>query len=79
MANKKTDTYKPKATPITIKATSRIALKINDTFYTLEYCEERLVPDIDDVDIAKEREILWDAVNSEVDKQAEDVQKMYKK
>lgn len=76
MATKKT-AYKSKATINSIKATSRISLKINETFYTLEYCEERLIPE--GADIEKERKLLWDTVNAEVDKQAEDVQTMYKK
>lgn len=77
MAKKKED-YKSKAITSTIKATSRISLKVNETFYTLEYTEERLIPAIEGIDIEKERAILWDTVNAEVDKQAEDVQKMYK-
>lgn len=76
MATKKT-TYKSKAIINSIKATSRISLKVGETFYTLEYCEERLIPE--GADIEKERKILWDTVNAEVDKQAEDVQMMYKK
>jgi hypothetical protein len=76
MATKKT-TYKSKAKINSIRATSRISLKVGETFYTLEYCEERIIPD--DADIEKERKLLWDTVNIEVDKQAEDVQNMYKK
>ena len=76
MATKKTK-YQSKATINSIKATSRVSLKINETFYTLEYCEERLIPA--DADIEQERKLLWDTVNIEVDKQAEDVQLMYKK
>ena len=69
--------YTSKAVVNSIKATSRVSIKINETFYTLEYTEERLIPA--DADVAKEREFLWDTVNTEVDKQVEDVQKMYKK
>ena len=76
MATKRTK-YTSKAKINSIKATSRISLKVNETFYTLEYCEERLIPD--DADIEQERKLLWDTVNIEVDKQAEDVQSMYKK
>ena len=75
MTIKKTN-YKSKATISSIKATSRISLKIGETFYTLEYCEERLIPE--GADIENERKLLWDTVNAEVDKQAEDVQMMYK-
>ena len=69
--------YKSKAVVNSIKATSRVSIKVNETFYTLEYTEERLIPA--DADIVKEREFLWDTVNTEVDRQVEDVQKMYKK
>ena len=75
---KKKEQYVSKAITNTIKATSRISLKVNETFYTLEYTEERLIPATEGIDIEKERELLWDTVNAEVDKQAEDVQKMYK-
>jgi len=72
---KKKDDYKAQAIPVSIKATSRVSVKVNDTFYTLEYTEERHIPDPEgaSVDIEKERKILWDTVNGEVDKQVEDV------
>jgi len=78
MAKKSEKKYESKAIINSIKATSRISLKVNETFYTLEYTEERLIPAVEGVDIEKERAILWNTVNAEVDKQAEDVQKMYK-
>jgi len=78
MAKKSEKKYESKAIINSIKATSRISLKVNETFYTLEYTEERLIPVVEGVDIEKERAILWNTVNAEVDKQAEDVQKMYK-
>lgn len=60
-----------------ITATSRASVKVNDNYYTLEFSEERMVPDIEGVDLKKEKELLWDEVNSQVDKQVEDVLKMY--
>lgn len=76
-AKKKEATYTSKAVITKISATSRISLKIKktDTFYTLEYSEERCLPE--DANIQKERDLLWDAVNMEVDKQAEDVRNLY--
>ena len=68
-----------KAVTTKITATSRISLKKGETFYTLEFSEERTIPAVEGVDIALERKLLWDTVNTEVDNQAEDVQKMYKK
>ena len=71
--------YESKAIVNKITATSRISMKVNETFYTLEFTEERLIPAVDGIDIAEERRLLWDRVNAEVDKQAEDVQQMYQK
>lgn len=56
---------------MTIKATSRISTKINDTFYTFEYSEERLLEENDDVE--SERSKLWDTCHSQVDAQVEEV------
>ena len=78
MPTKKKVEYVPKAEPLTIKATSRVSVKVHtkkgdETFYTLEYTEERMIPDIPDVDIQAERKALWDTVNTEVDNQVQDV------
>ena len=64
--------YEQKAKTTIIRATSRASVKIRDNFYTLEYCEERVIPDVEGVDLASEKRILWDDINSEVDKQIED-------
>jgi len=66
-----------KAIPLTIKATSRVALKIKDNFYTVEFTEERAIPD-GDVDVAFERQALWDDVNKTVDDQCEEILKTFK-
>ena len=66
-----------KSIPITIKATSRVALKIKDNFYTVEYSEERAVPD-DVEDMEFERSALWDDVNKCVDDQCEEILKTFK-
>ena len=63
--------YELKARTTTIKATSRASLKIRDNFFTVEYTEERVVPDIEGVNLEAEKIALWDAVNAEVDNQAE--------
>lgn len=68
-----------KAIITNIKATSRASVKVNDSFYTVEYCEERNIPDIEDVDIEQERAELWDTVNNEVDSQISDILKTFKK
>ena len=64
--------YEQKAITTTIRATSRASVKIRDNFYTLEYCEERVIPDTEGVDLECEKKILWDDVNREVDQQIED-------
>lgn len=71
--------YESKAVINKITATSRMSIKINDNFYTIEYSEERLIPDVNDIDVIKERELLWEQVNSEVDNQIEDIYELYKK
>ena len=71
--------YVSKAITTQIRATSRASVKVRDNYYTVEYTEERTIPQIDDVDIAKEREILWDCVNNEVDNQIEDIIKSFAK
>lgn len=69
------ETIKGKTTAI--RVTSRASVKINDSFYTFEYCEERSIPE--DADVALEREALWSVANEEVDRQIEDVVNLYKK
>lgn len=69
--------YEPKAVITTIKATSRASLKIRDNYFTVEYTEERVIPDVEGVDIEQEKLALWDAVNTEVDNQAELLEKTF--
>lgn len=67
-----------KAVVTKISATSRIALKIRDNYYTVEYLEERSLPDIPDIDVEAEREMLFEAVNSMVDTEADNILKSFK-
>lgn len=60
-----------------IRATSRASVKIGDSFYTVEWCEEHSLDETDDVDSAREK--LWDICNNEVDTQIEDILKTFKK
>lgn len=55
----------------TIKAISRASVKIKDSFYTVEYGEERSIGDEDNID--EEREKLWADCNGEIDKQLDDI------
>lgn len=72
------ENYQSKAVVTSLKATSRVALKIKDNFYTIEYTEERSIPDVDGVDIDKERKVLFDDVNAVVDQQMMDIVKTFK-
>lgn len=71
-------TYESKAITKTITATSRASVKVKDSFYTVEYSEERVIPDIEGVDLEKEKSLLWDAVNAECDGQVNDILKTFK-
>lgn len=60
-----------------IRATSRASVKVADSFYTVEYCEEHSIDPEDNVE--EERKKLWDICNSEVDSQIEDILKSFSK
>ena len=64
-------------TVTSIRATSRASVKIGDSFYTVEYCEERAIGP-DDI-VEEERAKLWDTCNGEVDCQIEDILKSFGK
>lgn len=74
--------YESKAVTTSIQAHSRISVKLNDTFYTFEFVEHREFPvdliDESKIDLNKERELLWDEVHNQVDKQVQDVVDMLK-
>lgn len=70
--------YESKAIVSTISATSRASVKIRDSFYTVEYSEERVIPDLPDIDLNEERQLLWDTCNAECDGQIEDIIKQFK-
>lgn len=59
-----------------IKATSRASIKVGDSFYTVEYGEERSVEDNDNLE--SERADLWETCNGEVDRQIEEIIQMFK-
>ena len=65
-----------KAVTTSIKATSRVAVKIKDNFYTVEFSVERAVPE--DANLEQERAELWDAVNGTVDDQCEQILKTFR-
>lgn len=71
--------YESKAIVKTIKATSRIAIKVRDNYFTVEYSEERDIPQTEDVNIDAERKLLFDDVNAVIDNQAYEIQETFKK
>lgn len=56
---------------VMIQHTSRISIKLKDTYYTFEAVEQRSIEG--DVDLEKARQDLWDSVHGEVDKQVTEV------
>lgn len=76
---KKIKPYESLAKITVISATSRASIKIKDNYFTVEYHEERAIPDIDGVQIDKERELLWNTVNNECDNQIEEISQTFKK
>ena len=71
--------YESKAIVTKITAVSRVSIKIKDNYYTVEFSEERAIPDVEGVDIEAERAVLFDSVNAVVDAQAEDILKTFQK
>lgn len=74
--------YFSQAVPTLIRATSRVSVKLNESFYTFEFQEERAFP-IDlveegQINFEREKEMLWDEVHSQVDKQVSDIVSMLK-
>lgn len=67
------ENYEVKGTTTVIRATSRVAIKIRDNYFTVEHMEERSIPDVDGVDMSAERASLWNAVNGVTDDQIEQI------
>lgn len=66
--------YTPQGITTSIKAESGLSIETKKGWYRFSYTEERIIPE--SADIEKEKEALWNAVNSEVDRQAEEVKLM---
>ena len=71
--------YESVAIPTKISATSRVAVKIRDNFYTIEYSEERTIPEEIETNMELERQYLFDDVNAVVDQQIKDILDTFKK
>lgn len=71
---KKKAEYQSKLVTKSIKFTSRVSMKVKDNFYTIEACEERILPTEDlEVDWNLERKLLWEEVNKQCDDQAQEI------
>lgn len=73
-----TKAYEVKGKVVEISATSRVALKIRDNYYTVEYTEKRSIPDVEGVNMDLEHSALWDTTNAVVDNQASEIMKTFK-
>lgn len=63
---------------VKISGTSKATVQINNNYYSFAYSEERELPeDQSKVNLDKERELLWESLNTEVDKQIEEITKLY--
>lgn len=69
--------YEQQAQTTMIRFTSRASINKGNNYYTIEACEERIIPDFPDVDLIREKKMLWDAVNEEVDRQLVDIENAY--
>ena len=71
--------YRQQAKVIKISGTSKATVQIKNNYYSFSYSEERELPeDQSRVDIEKERELLWETLNSEVDNQINEIMELYK-
>ena len=67
------DNYVSKAIPTIIKFSSRASIKLKDSFYTIEYGEERQITDYNNTDIDKERQLLIETCNQKTDEQIQEL------
>lgn len=71
--------YRQQAKTVKISGTSKATVQIKNNYYSFSYREERELPEDDTrTNIEKERELLWETLNAEVDKQIEEITQLYK-
>lgn len=76
-----TEPYYSKGITKEISVTSRASAKIGNNYYTFEYSETKCFPINDDnlsIDLDKERQLLWQYANNEVDNQLIEIQEFIK-
>lgn len=65
------DTYVSQGITTSIKAESGVSIETKRGWYRFSFTEERIIPE--SADMEKEKEALWNSVNSEVDRQIEEI------
>lgn len=72
--------YIPVCLPTSIKISSRASVCVDKNYYTVEYTEERSIPQpFNYANLDKERKALWDACNEQVDDQISEIIETFKK
>ena len=56
-----------------IQATQRMAVKIRDNYYTVEFLEEREVPNNPNIDLEQEKALLFESVQNTVYAQVQEI------
>ena len=73
--------YYSKGVTKEITVSSRASAKFGNNYYTFEYSETRTLPspeECSDLNIDKERQLLWEDANREVDNQLIELQEFIK-
>ena len=78
MATRKKAPYVSHTIPSKITATSRMAVKIRDNYYTIEATEERTIETVEGIDMDLEWTMLFDDLNDVVDMQLQDIVNTFK-
>lgn len=63
---------------VEIRADSSATVEINKKWFKVSYGETRIINNPQAVDMNEERQKIWDTVNSEVDKQIQDIIESFK-
>lgn len=69
----KKEQYVTHTSPTSISATSRIAIKVRENYYTIEAHEERSITEQEGLNLDLEWKMLFESVNKVVDEQAEEI------
>lgn len=56
-----------------IQATQRMSVKIRDNYYTVEFLEEREVPNNPNIDLEQEKALLFESVQNTVYAQVQEI------